>query len=615
MSMENFFDDCKATAANCNHYGMCKLDFLGIGVCPSGKRSKYVAYYPQGRMEIVSALANGLIPVTVGLAHIADDCGMCRICDKQCSYLTKNRVGNVMQTLKDFVKQHVENGGPVIKPPEDAFLDALQEIVGPKWASNDPAILVAYSRDKGLGDRHLPKYVVMVGSEEEAAAVIRLARGREVPYTLRSNGGNGWSATLGTSLIIDFHRMDSITIDKDTWTATIEPGVSGFNLQTEAARHGMRACVGEASACICANLLDTEINSLFSSAYGMGTDLIVNAHFTGDDGKIHATDAKGIKFLNHTRMQSPDACTRMTVKLFPKSEDETGLFIPFHDFEKALELSRTLAKRGIGFVNGVISARFASFCLTLTSRAEKELFEVMQDKMKINYLLVVCVDKYDKESIKRLTDVYLDQEAISTVMESVSKLSGDEGLDLLSEIPTDKHPYEMIFREDMNDLSRMILSPSRDDAVKYADDDLKDFYKDLLSNPRFEDCVYLNLFRINSARLARRYRFFPMLMRISLNDVSKVNEIMNNLKEIGGRHGLIAEFGNANPSKFGKWAMIEFDFFFTDDNDRARVVSAFNEASKMLHDYKDNKKAAIDSFYPKGFVYRDEFYSYSGGLS
>ena len=38
------------TARNCRHYAMCKIDFLGGGVCDSGLEKHFVSYYPQGSM-------------------------------------------------------------------------------------------------------------------------------------------------------------------------------------------------------------------------------------------------------------------------------------------------------------------------------------------------------------------------------------------------------------------------------------------------------------------------------------------------------------------------------------------------------------------------------------
>lgn len=50
------------TALLCRHYSMCKIDYLDTGLCPSGPEKHFVAYYPQGRMDIYAALKNNLIP-------------------------------------------------------------------------------------------------------------------------------------------------------------------------------------------------------------------------------------------------------------------------------------------------------------------------------------------------------------------------------------------------------------------------------------------------------------------------------------------------------------------------------------------------------------------------
>ena len=39
-------DDILKTAKNCRHYAMCKIDFLGSGVCRSGLEKHYVSFYP-----------------------------------------------------------------------------------------------------------------------------------------------------------------------------------------------------------------------------------------------------------------------------------------------------------------------------------------------------------------------------------------------------------------------------------------------------------------------------------------------------------------------------------------------------------------------------------------
>jgi hypothetical protein len=65
------------TAKNCRHYAMCKIDFLGSGVCESGLEKHFVSYYPQGRMILYEALAENRISVTEKCVEIADTCNLC----------------------------------------------------------------------------------------------------------------------------------------------------------------------------------------------------------------------------------------------------------------------------------------------------------------------------------------------------------------------------------------------------------------------------------------------------------------------------------------------------------------------------------------------------------
>jgi hypothetical protein len=67
-------DEARGIAAQCRHHAMCKIDYLGTGLCPSGAEKQYVSYYPQGRMNLYDALARGLISVTEALVDIASSC-------------------------------------------------------------------------------------------------------------------------------------------------------------------------------------------------------------------------------------------------------------------------------------------------------------------------------------------------------------------------------------------------------------------------------------------------------------------------------------------------------------------------------------------------------------
>lgn len=79
--------DAERIAVQCRPYAMCKIDFLGTGLCPSGHKKPFVSYYRQGRMDIYPALGNGLIPMAEGLIDAAQSCTLCGVCDQQCHFV------------------------------------------------------------------------------------------------------------------------------------------------------------------------------------------------------------------------------------------------------------------------------------------------------------------------------------------------------------------------------------------------------------------------------------------------------------------------------------------------------------------------------------------------
>src|SRR5512144_1435151 len=115
-------DDALKTAKDCRHYAMCKIDFLGSGVCAAGLDKQYVSYYPQGRMDLYAALAEQKIPVTDKCVEIADSCDLCGKCDYQCCFVTEMRPSRVMKALKKHIEDHVAAGGAIETAGEDHLL-------------------------------------------------------------------------------------------------------------------------------------------------------------------------------------------------------------------------------------------------------------------------------------------------------------------------------------------------------------------------------------------------------------------------------------------------------------------------------------------------------------
>src|SRR5512133_2505882 len=177
--------DVLATARNCRHYAMCKVDFLGSGVCASGLDKQYVSYFPVGRMDLYAALVENTVPVTEKCVEIADGCDLCGKCDYQCYFVNEMRPSKVMRALKERVSAHLESGARVVKADADGLLTQLRAIVGEEWATNDPAIRITYHHDLCPHvDFKMPRYVVMPNSKEEIRSIVHLLREKNVPLEL-----------------------------------------------------------------------------------------------------------------------------------------------------------------------------------------------------------------------------------------------------------------------------------------------------------------------------------------------------------------------------------------------------------------------------------------------
>ncbi|MBE9592109.1 MAG: FAD-binding protein, partial [Proteobacteria bacterium] len=589
MTME--LEKVKSIAERCTHFGMCKIDFLGTGVCPSGIEHKYVSYYPHGRMEVVNALANNLIPVTERLVDIARSCTLCGICDKQCYFLMELRPMKVMEALKEYIESYIEKNKPIERPEEDAILQNLRAVVGSEWATNDPAILIAYSRARfPVSPRRIPKYVVMPVSTQEVVEIIKIANEYRVPYVPRGTG-TSTNGALCEGIVIDLNRMKTLEIDPENWSATIGGGITAFELQREAFEHRMRANVAEPAACVCANIICTNLHSFFSHAYGMGADHYIDAEIVSEEGKVfrlNEKDAPNLFSFNPpppgSLAPSPGICTQITVKLYPVMEDEEGILIPFSDFREALAMAREVSKRRIGIAAGILGSKYLSVFPAPTFKVSEEVEHVLKDQIGVEYILMVLGDKYAMKTIKEMADVTWDQKRIKTLLLGLPRLSGIDEIELLSQFSEGKELYKMMFTEEMEPIVEMILSPSPDNIAEAVDEDMKDFFSEVYTKPEMTDLVWLNMFRILPVRQGRNHAPAARVLWCPMDNLDRIVEICGTLKSIGDKYNLRNAFGYLVPVDFGKRAVMEYTYFFdqTDDQERENAKNAAIESMEKV---------------------------------
>lgn len=585
-------EEARRISSQCRHYAMCKIDFLRTGLCPAGEENHFVSYYPQGRMDIYHALANNRIPVTERLVDIADTCTLCGVCDKQCYFVTELRPMKVMAALKDYVEAHVRAGKEVVRPESDSVLARLREVVGEKWATNDPAILASYSHDPGVFTGvQTPRYVIMPGKREEVSQIVKICNGHHLPFAVRGNGSSVMGFVFAKDgLVMDMGRMKRITLDKSNWYASVEAGVAAFELQKEVAKHGLRVNVAEPSALVCANLMCSGIFSTFSASYGTAANNYINAEFVGLDGEVfhlNQREAPNLFAFHKEELPLPGICTRADVKVYPTTEDEDGILVPFSGFHDAVAFSRELGRRRIGLAVAVLGGEYMSTFMSPTEALGDSVKSTFKEDLGIEYAVLVIGDRYALQAVRTMTDVVIDGELLKIFTLGLPRMAEDEWKDLVRGLEGSRAPYKILMKPEMHPLIEAVLKPSPELLAQAVEPDLRDFFVELYSRHEMSNLVWLNMFRIISSRMGRRKHAVAFIVYVPLDDIDLAADINDEFKRIGDSQGVSHDYGFITPLDFGKRAVFEYDYYVdhTDPFDVQRMQQAIDATAQMIEGF------------------------------
>jgi hypothetical protein len=580
--------DAAATAAQCRHYAMCKIDYLGTGLCPSGPEKGFVTYYPQGRMDLYRGLAEGRVPVTEALLEAADTCTLCGICDGQCHFVTGMQPTSVMRALKDAVEEHRREKGEIVRPAEDETLRRLRAIVGRDWASNDPGVLWTYADDPfPLAGPQMPRYVVLPGSRDEVAAVVRLANERDLPFAVRGNGGSVFGFVFTDGIVMDMNRMRGIKIDLPNFCAAVEPGITSFELQQEAFRHGMRVNSAEPAATVCGNIVCTGTFSTWSNVYGTAADNFVDMEFVGRDGRVFRLNDKAAAnhfAFEHRVAPSPGICTKAFVKLHPTTDDEEGMLVPFEGFDEAVRFARELGQRRIGLAVAVLGAHYIAGFLSPDETLAQKLKAALPEALGVNYMVFMTGDRHARDAVRRMRPAVIDAGLLRVLMLGLPKLVEPQWLDLVRDHQGSERPYELLCRPELRPLVEAALQPSPETASACVPDSLRPVYRELYARPEMTDMVWLNMHRIVSARMSRRKHMFAFLVYVPPDREDVLREVLDGFARVAASHGIDHDFGFLTPMDLGKRAILEYDYYLdhTDAEERAKIARALPELEPWL---------------------------------
>lgn len=607
--------EAASIAAQCRHYAMCKIDFLDTGLCPPGIDNHYVSYYPQGRMDLYDALAKKQVPVTERMVDIAETCTLCGICDKQCHFVTELRPMKVMKALKDHVDEYLSENKKAVQIEDDEILKQFKQVVGEKHATNDPAILVTYADDPfPIAEKKMPRYVVLPETKEDVKEIVSICNSNELPYAVRGNGSSVFGIVMSEGVVMDMNRMRLLSMDKDNWRVDIGAGLPAFNLQKEVHRHGFRVNSAEPSALVCANIMCSGILSTFSNAYGTGADNYVDAEFVSNQGEIFNLNDKNAPNLYGFEKQgapSPGICTGASIKLHPFTDDEEGIGVPFDSFEKAAAFSRELGIRRIGISIALLGSEYISTFMSPTAGLAEKVKILFEETLGIRYLVLVIGDKYAVETIKKMTQVSINDKLFRLLMLSLPQLIKGQWIEMLGELETDGNLYEIFCKEEMYPLLETVLNPSPEIIGAVVPEDLKDFYTRLYARPEMTNQAWLNTFRILSSRMGRFKHVFAFIGYVPLDKIDVIQEMNAEFKRIGNKYELKNDYGFLTPVDLGKRAILEYDYYIdhTDPSEIQRTKQAFAEVGAMVGEMSKNTKGIqwINTILFQGFSRKENF--------
>ena len=231
----------------------------------------------------------------------------------------------------------------------DKDLAVLRDIVGESEVLFGDAINHDYAHDELGGIEKMPEALVRVHSTEQVSEVMKHAYANNIPVTVRGSGTGlvGAAVPIEGGILLETTKMNKIlSLDKDTLTVTVQPGVLLMELAAFAEENDFLypPDPGEKSATIGGNI-STNAGGMRAVKYGVTRDYVRSLTVVMPNGEIltlGATVAKnssGYSLKDLVIGSEGTLCIicEAVLKLVPLPKVSVSLLVPFKDMKSAIE--------------------------------------------------------------------------------------------------------------------------------------------------------------------------------------------------------------------------------------------------------------------------------------
>ena len=197
-----------------------------------------------------------------------------------------------------------------------------------------------------------PQLVVQVATEKDVVEAVRFARTHGMKIAVRG-GGHSWVgfSLRDESLLIDLGRLNRVSIDYEARVAAIQPAVTGRELNSQLAPHGLAFPVGHCPSVPLSGYLLNGGLGLNCNSWGPACFSIEAANVVTADGSIVvANQEKHADLLWAIRGAGPGffaVVTQYVLKLYqaPRAITTSTYYYPLHRVEEVAAWAGGVARQ------------------------------------------------------------------------------------------------------------------------------------------------------------------------------------------------------------------------------------------------------------------------------
>jgi hypothetical protein len=126
--------------------------------------------------------------------------------------------------------------------------------------------------------------------------------------------------------------------------------------------------------------------------------------------------------------------------MYPTTDDEEGLLVPFARFDDAVLFARELSKRRIGLALAVLGDHYLSTFMSPSADLADKVKTCLTGALGIGAVVFMVGDKYARDAVQKMAGATIDNRLFRMLMLGLPRLVSDEWMELLRNFEGDRYP-------------------------------------------------------------------------------------------------------------------------------------------------------------------------------